>query len=525
MRLRTISVLFLFIAVAAGFAQSSKPLTNDDVIKMEKLGFADQTIIGAIKVNGANFDTSIQGLIALKTAGVSQPVIDAMLSAEQLRQTSVQPSKQPVRPTAAAASQSGVSATSLLQQASDFERQANAAAVKAQAFEQKAQSSTSGPLAGIFATKYSIQAKLWRDKEIDYHRQAQQLRAQVTATGSAPQGDHSGGISQSRPTPADADTNQANGTNRTEPPTDANAPICDSIANCQQSGDALLTQGRNLESFASWDKIMQLGGAVLFNACSDHLVGCDRAVLRLSTVAVSLQRQDSGAMVFSAPPSQVSTFRAQQRAGASGPSLGIRIAGESYSLEFFSLSGQCDVHPFIQCPSAIAGGQQTIAFYVADRLRQLTRGAQPHNLAVASPRPSGLNGTDQLAAKRDTVVIEGDNGLIQVADFYEYSKGTDDYGGIILEKTSKYVISYNKQARCTYASQHDGCFSIDLVNDWGKADQLRAERSLATMLAVSTRSVFCKLPISVSFVEDAVTGVKAGFPPSVCPGGFNSHGK
>jgi hypothetical protein len=63
------------------FAQSGKPLSNDDVVQMVKGGFDESTTISAIEAADTNFDTSVQALMALKAAGVSEKVISAMLAA------------------------------------------------------------------------------------------------------------------------------------------------------------------------------------------------------------------------------------------------------------------------------------------------------------------------------------------------------------------------------------------------------------------------------------------------------------
>ena len=62
-------------------AQSGKPLTNDDVVQMVKGGFDESTTIAAIEAADTNFDTSVQALMALKAAGVSEKTISAMLAA------------------------------------------------------------------------------------------------------------------------------------------------------------------------------------------------------------------------------------------------------------------------------------------------------------------------------------------------------------------------------------------------------------------------------------------------------------
>ncbi|PYT96658.1 MAG: hypothetical protein DMG36_00150 [Acidobacteria bacterium] len=74
-----IAVLLLISGLA--IAQSGKPLTNDDVVQMVKGGFDESTTIAAIDAANTNFDTSVQALMALKTAGVSEKVISSMLAA------------------------------------------------------------------------------------------------------------------------------------------------------------------------------------------------------------------------------------------------------------------------------------------------------------------------------------------------------------------------------------------------------------------------------------------------------------
>jgi hypothetical protein len=64
--------------------ESSEPtvIANEDVVDMTKAGFAESTILAAITANDSHFDVSPHALMALKTEGVSQPVIEAMLNVE-----------------------------------------------------------------------------------------------------------------------------------------------------------------------------------------------------------------------------------------------------------------------------------------------------------------------------------------------------------------------------------------------------------------------------------------------------------
>jgi len=83
MRARCALLLAGILLLAAGqaFSQSSKPLSNDDVVQMVKGGFDETTTIAAIDAADTNFDTSVQALMALKAAGVSEKIIASMLAA------------------------------------------------------------------------------------------------------------------------------------------------------------------------------------------------------------------------------------------------------------------------------------------------------------------------------------------------------------------------------------------------------------------------------------------------------------
>jgi hypothetical protein len=70
------------LTISAGWAQNqAKPLTDGDVIKMTKSGLGESTILAVIQATPANFDISPNALIALKNAGVTQNVINAVVAA------------------------------------------------------------------------------------------------------------------------------------------------------------------------------------------------------------------------------------------------------------------------------------------------------------------------------------------------------------------------------------------------------------------------------------------------------------
>jgi hypothetical protein len=81
-------VLFVAVCVAGGQegAMLHKRFTNQDVIEMAKLGLSDDVIITKIRqayeagTDTASFDTSIDGLKALKAANVPDSVIKVMIN-------------------------------------------------------------------------------------------------------------------------------------------------------------------------------------------------------------------------------------------------------------------------------------------------------------------------------------------------------------------------------------------------------------------------------------------------------------
>jgi hypothetical protein len=74
------SVLFL---VCAGFFPalplSMAGMNNQDIIKMHKAGLAEETILAAMQKETPEYDTGTDALIELKSAGISEPVIQAMI--------------------------------------------------------------------------------------------------------------------------------------------------------------------------------------------------------------------------------------------------------------------------------------------------------------------------------------------------------------------------------------------------------------------------------------------------------------
>jgi hypothetical protein len=85
---------------AAPRAAAASLLTNSEVLEMVKAGFAEETILRSFRLNDTRFDTSVAALLEMKNAGVSEKVIQAMLSpkAAKAEEKPAAPSKIPLVP-------------------------------------------------------------------------------------------------------------------------------------------------------------------------------------------------------------------------------------------------------------------------------------------------------------------------------------------------------------------------------------------------------------------------------------------
>src|SRR5438067_2556727 len=71
-------LLGLLLTTPSGFAQET--LTNQSIVEMVKAGLSERVIIAKIRTSPTNFDTRTDALIALKNNGVSEQVIEAIMS-------------------------------------------------------------------------------------------------------------------------------------------------------------------------------------------------------------------------------------------------------------------------------------------------------------------------------------------------------------------------------------------------------------------------------------------------------------
>ncbi len=75
------ATFFIFQAFTwASFAQSGKPLTNSDIVKMVKGGLPESVVISAIQSSPGKYDISPDALLALQKDGVTAKEMDAILA-------------------------------------------------------------------------------------------------------------------------------------------------------------------------------------------------------------------------------------------------------------------------------------------------------------------------------------------------------------------------------------------------------------------------------------------------------------
>jgi len=77
MRKSFLAILFLAFCP---LLLAQQVLSNDAVVKLVKAGLSDDLIVSTINSQSGNYDTSTDGLIALKAAGVSDKVVSAIVA-------------------------------------------------------------------------------------------------------------------------------------------------------------------------------------------------------------------------------------------------------------------------------------------------------------------------------------------------------------------------------------------------------------------------------------------------------------
>ena len=100
----------LLVCVSFGLnaQEARKPITDDDVVSMTKAGLQEQTIVLAIEQGPTAFDTSPPALVALKKAGVSDGILNAMLAASKNNPSTSNAATSVIAPTITSASPDAV---------------------------------------------------------------------------------------------------------------------------------------------------------------------------------------------------------------------------------------------------------------------------------------------------------------------------------------------------------------------------------------------------------------------------------
>jgi hypothetical protein len=73
-------VLALVLVVLCPVLIAQQMMNNDSIIKLTKAGFSEDVIVASINRSPGNYDTSVDGMIALKAAGVGNKVVQAMIA-------------------------------------------------------------------------------------------------------------------------------------------------------------------------------------------------------------------------------------------------------------------------------------------------------------------------------------------------------------------------------------------------------------------------------------------------------------
>lgn len=74
------SLLAVFFLVSCLAVAAQQVMNNESIVKMVKAGLSDDLIVTTINASPGTYDTSADGIIALKTAGVSDKVVAAMVA-------------------------------------------------------------------------------------------------------------------------------------------------------------------------------------------------------------------------------------------------------------------------------------------------------------------------------------------------------------------------------------------------------------------------------------------------------------
>jgi len=74
------AILAGLLLLLTGIVAAQQTMNNDSVIKLIQAGLSEDLIVSTISASPGNYDTSVDGLIALKGAGVSEKILAAIMT-------------------------------------------------------------------------------------------------------------------------------------------------------------------------------------------------------------------------------------------------------------------------------------------------------------------------------------------------------------------------------------------------------------------------------------------------------------
>ena len=111
-----------------------------------------------------------------------------------------------------------------------------------------------------------------------------------------------------------------------------------------------------------WDKVLALGGTLVFPMCHERLNGCDFGVFQFNAKQVSFS--GSKGQIFAVSPSEAASIRPLYS------NFRLSLSKKNYSLEFNT--GHCSDSPSgLVCPEPDMTEQHIVVDYIAKTIQRL----------------------------------------------------------------------------------------------------------------------------------------------------------
>jgi hypothetical protein len=156
-------------------------------------------------------------------------------------------------------------------------------------------------------------------------------------------------------------------------------------------GSAFMAGGRLQDAPGAWDRALQLGAQLTFNVCRGRgMRPCEWSALVLTLKEISFFVR--GQKEFSGTPSGVATSSISNGAFKSKSSLGLRVDGKDYILDFSPFGVSCQVGSYLHCPTTGTQQKEALRDYVSRTITRLASGSltqarQPSTTATVPPAP------------------------------------------------------------------------------------------------------------------------------------------